>query len=222
MTKVEEHVTKRDNLVRALKTLNAMELKLQRLQETQTEPIAIIGMGCRFPGGANDPDSFWELLDRAENTASYVPADRWDMEYYYDPDPSAPGKTYTRFGNFLLDPSPAQFDPDFFNISRQEILSLDPQQRLLLEVTWEALEYGGIAADKLYNSETGVFIGMSTNDFQFFAFKDVLSTDAYRSSGVSASVASGRISYFLGLHGPTYTVDSACSSALRWAHRDPS
>src|SRR5690606_20014339 len=116
-----------------------------------------------FPGGANSPEAFWQLLYNGIDTVTEVPAERWDVDAYYDPDPDAPGKSYTRWGAFLKDID--QFDPQFFGISPREAASMDPQQRLLLEVAWEALEYAGLAPAGLNNSQTGVFVGMTTNDY---------------------------------------------------------
>ncbi len=181
------------------------------------EPLAIVGMGCRIPGGVEDPDQFWELLRSGRDAISEVPADRWDIDAYFDPDPDAPGKMSARSGGFLA--SVGQFDPAFFGIAPREALTMDPQQRLLLEVTWEALEHAGIAADRLAGSATGVFVGICNSDhFHRVMGRGVDSIDAYLASGNAHSVAAGRISYCLGLQGPALSIDTACSSSLVAMH----
>ena len=204
-------------LKRALLALKRMQSRLDDLTLSRTEPIAIIGMGCRFPGGANDPESFWRLMHEGVDAITEVPADRWDIDHYYDPDPHTAGKMYTRHGGFLdrVD----LFDPQFFGISPREASSLDPQQRLLLEVTWEALEHAGLSPERLAGSSTGVFIGISSNDFSQVALsREPAEIDHYMGSGVAHSVASGRLSYILGLKGPSLSLDTACSSSLVAVH----
>ena len=205
-------------LKRALFALKDMRAKLDAIERTRTEPIAIIGLGCRFPGEANTPEKYWEILNEGKDAIREVPSSRWDVESYYDPDPDVPGKMYVRKSGFIDQVD--QFEPQFFGISPREAVSMDPQQRLLLEVTWETLEYAGIIPGELAGSQTGVFIGMSTNDYSGMLMKvDGLShIDAYIGTGTSFSVAAGRISYFLGLHGPTLTLDTACSSSLVAIH----
>ncbi|OLP20310.1 hypothetical protein BST81_00805 [Leptolyngbya sp. 'hensonii'] len=200
-------------------TLLAIELqsKLEALEQQAAEPIAIIGMGCRFPGGADSPEAFWELLRQGVDAITEVPASRWPIDQYYDPNPDAPGKVSTRWGGFIdaID----QFDPQVFGIAPREALSMDPQQRLLLEVAWEALEWAGYAPDRLEGSPVGVFVGLCNSDyFQLLATEDNQNIDAYLATGNAGSVASGRISYLLGLQGPSLTVDTACSSSLVAVH----
>src|SRR5713226_2976966 len=137
--------------------------ELESLQQSRTEPIAIVGMGCRFPGGADSPAAFWELLRAGVDTVREVPPNRWDIDAYYDPDPEAPGKMTSRYGAFLE--AVDQFDAAFFGIAPREAVAMDPQQRLLLEVSWEALERAGLAPGTLAGSLTGVFIGLSTTDY---------------------------------------------------------
>lgn len=143
----------------ALVELERLQGQLDAAEAARREPIAIIGLGCRFPGGADTPERYWQLLRDGGSGIVEVPPDRWDVEAWYDPDPDAPGKMYTRFGGFL---GPVDgFDPQFFGISPREANSLDPQQRLLLEVTWEALERAGIPPERLYGTQTGTFLGVS-------------------------------------------------------------
>jgi acyl transferase domain-containing protein/acyl carrier protein/ubiquinone/menaquinone biosynthesis C-methylase UbiE len=190
---------------------------LERLKQRAVEPIAVVGMGCRFPGGANDPDSFWQLMIEGRDAISEVPPGRWDLDAFYDPDPDAPGKMSTRWGGFL--DRIEQFDPEFFGISPREATGMDPQQRLLLEVAWEALENAGQSSDRLAGSQTGVFVGVCNSDYFLMRFESARSAvDAYVATGNAHSVASGRISYILGLQGPSVSVDTACSSSLVAVH----
>ncbi|HEX7843260.1 MAG TPA: SDR family NAD(P)-dependent oxidoreductase [Kofleriaceae bacterium] len=179
------------------------------------DPIAIVGLGCRFPG-APDPDAFWSLLRSGGDAIREVPADRWDVGAFYDPDPATPGTTTTRFGGFL--PRIDEFDPSFFCISPREASHMDPQQRLLLEVTWEALENAGIAPQALYGTETGVFVGISTNDYAGLQLSDPARVGAHDGTGSAHSIAANRLSYLLDLRGPSMAVDTACSSSLVAVH----
>jgi len=152
-----------ERLKRALLALEKMQARVEAAERRSHEPIAIIGMGCRFPGGADTPEAFWRLLGDGVDAVREVPPERWDVDAYYDPDPDAPGKIATRHGGFLDDVE--GFDPLFFSMSPREAASLDPQQRLLLEVAWEALEDGGLAPPGLAGSRTGVFVGIGENDY---------------------------------------------------------
>jgi microcystin synthetase protein McyG len=199
--------------------LLAMDLKKRAdlAEAAQRTPIAVIGIGCRFPGGVADPQGFWSLLQEGKDAIGEVPADRWDIDAYYDPDPDAPGKMNTRYGGFVEDVE--KFDPHFFGIAPREALSMDPQQRLLLEVSWEALENAGIAAERLVESSTGVFVGISSHDyFQYRVAGNPAAFDAYSASGGSHAITSGRLSYFLGTRGPSLAIDTACSSSLVSVH----
>ncbi|WP_437692902.1 SDR family NAD(P)-dependent oxidoreductase [Sorangium sp. So ce176] len=180
------------------------------------EPIAIVGIGCRFPGGVRDLESFWRLLEQEVDAIREVPKERWDIDAYYDPAPDVPGKMTTRSGGFLDEVD--RFDPGFFGISPREAVKMDPQQRLLLEVSWEALEQAGMPPDRLLESETGVFVGLATNDYAQLTSSALEQLDGHVFTGNAASVASGRISYLLGLRGPSVTVDTACSSSLVAMH----
>jgi acyl transferase domain-containing protein len=203
---------------RALRAVEDMQAKLDAIDYAKHEPIAIIGMGCRFPGGANSPEQFWHLLRDGVDAITEVPPDRWNIDDYYDPDPNAPGKMYNRAGGFLdqID----RFDPLFFGISAREAASLDPQQRLLLEVSWEALEQANQSGDRIFNSATGVFIGICTNEYKkvMWDVGGAAHIDAFCASGNALSVAAGRLSYVLGLKGPNLAVDTACSSSLVAVH----
>ena len=181
----------------------------------ESEPIAIIGMSCRFPG-ANDPQAFWQLMREGRDAIREVPAERWDLQTFYDPDSTAPGKMNTRWGGFL--DSVDRFDSHTFGISPREAERMDPQQRLLMEVAWEALEDAGIALEHVRGTQAGVFIGISNNDYCRLQMSDARLVDAYAGTGNSGSIAANRLSYFFDLRGPSITIDSACSSGLVAVH----
>ena len=195
-----------------------LQSQLEAAEQSCTEAIALVGIGCRFPGGVSDPDAYWQLLQSGRNPITEVPPERWDVDAYYDPDPSTPGKTYTRSGGFLTDVD--QFDPDFFGISPREAIHMDPQQRLLLEVSWEALERSGHAPKSLVGSRTGVYVAIGTNDYANLQTRggDLRGIDAYSGSGNGFCFAAGRISYALGLQGPNMALDAACASSLMAVH----
>jgi phthiocerol/phenolphthiocerol synthesis type-I polyketide synthase E len=184
------------------------------------EPVCVVGLGCRFPGGADTPELFWRNLMAEVDAAADVPADRWDAQSYFDPDPTASMKSYTTRGGFLA--NLAGFDADFFGISPAEAVRMDPQQRLLLEVSWAALENAGIAPDRLRGSRTGVFIGMMASQeygrLQTDHEADACFDDPYFGYGTAPSVAAGRLSYLLDLRGPSMCLDTACSSSLLGVH----
>ena len=218
MSNPQESSSQLSPLKRAYLAIEKMEAKLKTMEHAAREPIAIIGVGCRFPGEANDTESFWKLLHNGVDAVIEVPADRWDIDAFYSPDEKAPGKMSTRQGGFLSKID--QFDPQFFGIAPREAISMDPQQRLLLEVAWEALENAGQAPDKLSGSRTGVFIGIINNDYRQLKLETsgITEIDSYYSSGIAQSMASGRLSYVLGLQGPSISVDTACSSSLVSVH----
>jgi acyl transferase domain-containing protein/acyl carrier protein len=203
---------------RALLALETMQAKLDALEYARKEPIAIIGMGCRFPGGADNPEAFWQLCKDGVDAIAPIPADRWNLEKYYDPNPDTPGKTYAREGGFLdrVD----SFNPQFFGISAREAVSMDPQQRLLLEVGWEAIENAAYAPEQLQNSATGVFIGIYFQDYNRLMWEagETAQIDAFCATGNANSIAAGRLSYTLGLKGPSLAIDTACSSSLVSVH----
>ncbi|WP_394829189.1 type I polyketide synthase [Pendulispora albinea] len=189
----------------------------QRASSDDDDPIAIIAIGCRYPGGVRTPDEFWQLLREGRDAISGFPDNRgWNAEAIYDPDPDAYGKSYVREGSFVHDAD--RFDPDFFGISRREALTVDPQQRLLLETSWEAFERAGIDASALHGSQTGVFVGIMYTDYGARLMNAPSDLEAYIGMGSSPSVASGRIAYTFGLHGPTLTIDTACSGSLVAIH----
>jgi acyl transferase domain-containing protein/SAM-dependent methyltransferase len=210
-------VTGMSSVKRALVELREMRAKLEAFERARGEPIAIVGMGCRFPGGANDPDGLWRLLSAGVDAISEVPPDRWDIDAYYDPDLAVPGKMACRWGGFIdgMD----RFDPQFFGISPREAMAMDPQQRLLLEVAWEALEHAGQAPDRLVGSASGVFMGISSFDYAHLALSvPEEAIDSYLAQGLAHSASSGRLAYLLGLQGPALSLDSACSSSLVAVH----
>ncbi|AOX04464.1 hypothetical protein BJP34_22190 [Moorena producens PAL-8-15-08-1] len=192
--------------------------RLETVERSKSEPIAIIGMGCRFPGGANDPETFWRLLRDGTDAISSIPCSRWDIDAYYDPNPDTTGKMYIRQAGLLSQVD--QFSPQFFGISPREAISLDPQQRLMLEVSWEALERAGQAPNELKDSQTGVFLGIGQNDYAQLQLSsgEIERINPYDGTGNGFCFASGRLSYFLGLQGPCLAVDTACSSSLVALH----
>jgi microcystin synthetase protein McyG len=191
--------------------------KIEAARRQENEPIAVVGIGCRFPGGAGSPDQFWDLLREGRDAVREVPADRWDIDAFFDPDPDRPARMSVRSGGFLDEI--AGFDAPFFGISPREATSMDPQQRLLLEVAWEALEHAGIAADRLAGSPTGVYVGVCNSDyFQRLLQHGRAAIDPYIASGNAFSVAAGRLAYCLGLQGPAIAVDTSCSASLAALH----
>jgi polyketide synthase 5 len=178
--------------------------------------IAVIGMACRLPGGVDTPERLWESLLRGDDVVTEIPPDRWDADEYYDPQPGVPGRSVSKWGAFLDDV--AGFDSEFFGITEREATAIDPQHRLLLEVSWEAMEHAGLTRETMSDSLTGVFVGLTHGDYQLLA-ADARKVEApYGFTGNSFSLASGRIAYSLGIHGPALTVDTACSSGLTAVH----
>ncbi len=198
--------------------LHDARIKIETLERAKNEPIAVVGIGCRFPGGADDPEKFWKLLHEGVDAIGEIPRDRWDINKFYDTAPATPGKMYFRHGAFLKHID--QFDPHFFGISPREAMSMDPQHRMLLEVSWEALEHASIAPDSLKCSKTGVFVGIGQNDYSRLEMNcgDPARITAYSGTGNLLCFAPGRLSYILGLQGPNMAVDTACSSSLVAVH----
>jgi acyl transferase domain-containing protein/SAM-dependent methyltransferase len=203
---------------RALIELRELRAELSELQTAAREPIAVTGIGCRFPGGVVDAPSFWRLLRAGTDAIGEVPPDRWDVDAYYDADPAAAGKTYTRRGGFLGDVR--GFDARFFGVSPREAASLDPQHRVLLEVAWEALEDAALLPHAVPAGGGGVFIGISNADYAHLHTRagDATRIDTYEGLGNAFSFASGRLSHLLGWHGPSISVDTACSASLVAVH----
>jgi len=202
-----------------LVALKEAKTRIEALEYAKTEPIAVVGMACRFPGGANSPQKLWQLLSDGVDAITEIPPKRWNIDTYYDQNPETPGKMYTRSGGFLQEDI-EQFDPLFFGISEREAVSIDPQHRLLLEVSWEALENTGYIPHRLDNSLTGVFIGITSSDYDAITRQASETNIAlYKVTGLPLNAAAGRLSYTLGLTGPSMAIDTACSSSLVTIHQ---
>ena len=202
-------------LQKAAYALKEMRARLDAAEGALREPIAIVGMGGRFPG-ADSCEALWELLINGVNAVGEIPQERWSLAQYYDPNPNAPGKMNARHGGFVQGVD--QFDPGFFGIPAREAVKIDPQQRLLLEVAWEALENAGQAPDRLQGTQTGCYLGINQIDYGLAQFDSPGDMDIYTTTGNGFCFAAGRISYALGLHGPNMAVDTACSSSLVAVH----
>nr|CAD19086.1 StiB protein [Stigmatella aurantiaca Sg a15] len=189
---------------------------LADLLRPEPEPIAIVGIGCRFPAGADDPAAFWNLLEQGVDAISEVPPDRWDLKAFHDPEPEAKGKGNTRWGGFLRKVD--EFDPGFFGITPREAIQMDPQQRLFIEVAYEAIEDAGIPIERISGTHAGVFVGISGGDYNLIQLASPDQTDAYTCIGAVRSIIANRLSYLFDLRGPSIVVDTACSSSLVAVH----
>lgn len=185
------------------------------MDRTRVTPVAVIGMGCRLPGGIDSPDRLWEALLRGDDLVTEIPADRWDIDEYYDPEPGVPGRTDCKWGAYL--DNVGDFDPEFFGIGEKEAIAIDPQHRLLLETSWEAMEHGGLTPNQMA-SRTGVFVGLVHTDYILVHADNQTFEGPYGNTGTNACFASGRVAYAMGLQGPAITVDTACSSGLTAIH----
>ena len=201
---------------RAYATIERLQERISAQERARTEPIAIVGLAARFPGGVVDADSFWQLLSTGRDAITEIPPERWDADAYYDAEPFRAGKSISRWGGYLKDVD--RFDHDFFGISRREAVTMDPQQRLILEVTWEALEDAGVPPRSLAGSATGVYMGLCSSDYSSQVFQSAEGIQAHASTGNSHGIATGRVSYLLDLKGPSMAIDTACSSSLVAVH----
>src|SRR5882757_2123354 len=197
-----------------LLALRALRRRVEEMEQEQHEPIAIVGMACRIPGGVNSPEEFWQLLEAKRNVVAEIPQERIDLRQVFDAHPQTPGKTCSHWAGMLT--NPGDFDAEFFGISPREALSADPQQRLLLEASWEALEDAGIDPKSLAGQDAGVFVGISLTEYsqhyQNCVPKEGLAAHFMQGSALNA--ANGRLSYFYGVQGPSMAIDTACSSSL--------
>ena len=207
-------------ITEALRKIDDLTARLEVAEKADTEPIAVVGIGCRLPGGVNNADDYWKLLQDGASGVIRVPLERWDADEYYSDDYTVPGTICNREGGFLTSWAPDEFDAEFFNIAPREAAAMDPQQRLLLEVAWEALENAGINPRALRGTQTSVFVGMTTSDY-YHSFAGKLrreEIDPYIPFGNAPNFAAGRLSYFLGVRGPAVVSDTACSSSLVSIH----
>nr|WP_261870042.1 type I polyketide synthase [Mycobacterium marinum] len=204
----------------ALRKIDDLSARLEIAEKAGTEPIAVVGMGCRFPGGVDNPEQFWDLLHEGRSGIVRVPSQRWDADALYTDDHTLAGTICNREGGFLSTWEPSEFDAEFFSIPPREAAAMDPQQRLFLEVAWEALENAGIPPQTIRGTQTGVFVGVTAYDYMLMMSGAVRAEelDAYLLTGNSANFAAGRTAYLLGARGPAMVLDTACSSSLVAIH----
>jgi acyl transferase domain-containing protein len=201
---------------RALLAVKETRERLEAIEYARREPIAIVGIGCRLPGGASSAREYWRLLRQQVDAIREVPPERWDTAAYYDPEPGAPGRTHMRYGGFLEGVD--RFDPYFFGISPREASQMDPQQRLFLEVAWEALEDAGLPLERLAGTDAGVFVGANASDYLQLQLSEPEQLGTYSLTGGVHCIIANRLSYLLDLHGPSLSLDTACSSSLVAVH----
>ena len=212
-----ERKNSKELLKEALIEIKKMRQKVRQWENAPSTPIAVVGMSCRLAGDVDTPQKLWQLLLEKKDAVTEVPKERWNIDDYFDPDPNAPGKTYTRWGSFVSDAD--KFDASFFGIIPNEARMMDPQQRLILETAWEALEDGGQAPELWKDELVGVFLGISNNDYErIYNRTEKRDVDVYSGTGNTFSVASGRLSFLLGFQGPNVAIDTACSSSLVTVH----
>ncbi|WP_205877192.1 type I polyketide synthase [Mycobacterium camsae] len=207
-------------ITEALRKIDDLTARLEIAEAANNEPIAVVGIGCRFPGGVTNPDEFWELLREGRNGIIRVPEQRWDADAFYTDDHTVPGTICSRDGGFLTGWQPEEFDAEFFAISPREAAAMDPQQRLLLEVAWEALENSGVAPHTIRGTQTSVFVGVTAYDYMVSLAGQLRpeDLDAYIPTGNALNFTAGRLAYFLGAQGPAVVIDTACSSSLVAIH----
>src|SRR5262249_55058417 len=211
---------RRGVITEALRKIDDLSARLEIAENADTEPVAVVGMGCRLPGGVNTAGQYWRLLQDGASGIVRVPPERWDADAYYSDDHTVPGTICSREGGFLTSWQPDQFDAEFFGISPREAAAMDPQHRLLHEVAWEALENAGITAPAIRGSRTCIFVGLTTYDYSltFAGRLPPEHIDPHLPFGNAPNFAAGRLAYFLGVHGPAVVVDTACSSSLVAVH----
>jgi len=201
---------------RALGEIRLLRTELEECRRSQSQPVAIVGLAVRLPGGVITPELFWDALAEGKDLIASIPPERWEAQEYWSPEGDQPGTLYDNHGGFLSDVD--AFDADFFGINAREATSMDPQQRILLELTWEALERAAIDPRSLLNTQTGIFLGISNSDYGRMLIEEPCRVDGYTGVGAAASIAAGRLAYFLGTHGPAVVLDTACSSSLVAVH----
>ncbi|MGR9051688.1 MAG: type I polyketide synthase [Gammaproteobacteria bacterium] len=217
MEKTTEKTDNRAVLAKALSELKRLQSRVRELEaERLPEAVAVVGMACRFPGGVATPEQLWRYLREGRNAVQEVPAARWNLDAFYDPEPGKAGKMYTRYGYFIEDV--AAFDREFFNIGPAEADNMDPQHRLLLETVWEALEYAGLSAAELRGSNTGIFVGAMNSDYSHFSLQRPDSINMYTAITNGNGIAAGRLAHNFGFQGPAVAVDTLCSSSLVSVH----